>query len=194
MKPCEGNFVGNALKNNVAGLNIDGCRIGTAEVLKGGSGGLLSHVRDDKPYSDENGYEPNKQGRWPANVILGHCEGCKRLGTKTVKATEGFRPNLVGVQSDGRIRFTEKPVGYKKISYSSEDGNEQVEAWECVEDCPVKAIGEQSGESDYRRPSVMCNCKKGIWNNGDGAATLRHSDTGTAARFFKQIKEVTDET
>ena len=32
MKPLDGTFAGNALKHGVAGLNIDGCRIGTSEV------------------------------------------------------------------------------------------------------------------------------------------------------------------
>lgn len=32
MKPLDGNFVENALKHGVSGLNIDGCRIRTTEV------------------------------------------------------------------------------------------------------------------------------------------------------------------
>jgi hypothetical protein len=36
MKPLEGNFVQNALKHGVAGLNVDGVRIRTTESLNGG--------------------------------------------------------------------------------------------------------------------------------------------------------------
>ena len=32
MKPLDGNFAQNAVKHGVAGLNIDGCRVGTEEV------------------------------------------------------------------------------------------------------------------------------------------------------------------
>ena len=92
MKPISGNFAENAIGCGVAGLNIDACRIETVEVLKGGSGGLLSHVRDHKPYAEENGYEPSKAGRWPANLILEGIDEVKKMfpesesgGSKTEK-------------------------------------------------------------------------------------------------------------
>ncbi len=72
MKSCEGTFVENALKWGVAGLGIDGGRIG----VEGG-------CRSDKPYTggdSKNDYgkglndqrSPNVDGlgRWPANLIL----------------------------------------------------------------------------------------------------------------------------
>lgn len=70
MKPMAGNFVANAKKHGVAGLNIDGARIGTSEVLKAGAGGLLSNVRDQKEYPEAPGFVQAAGGRWPANVIL----------------------------------------------------------------------------------------------------------------------------
>jgi len=74
MKPLDGNFAENALKHGVAGLNIDGCRIGTGDKLQAGSGGLLSNVRDDMEWGchagkGESGFVQNSGGRWPANVI-----------------------------------------------------------------------------------------------------------------------------
>lgn len=73
MKPIEGNFVQNALEHEVAGLNIDGCRV------EGASGdGHWTHKREigdgnisagggrqEKDFGSEN---PN-EGRFPANVI-----------------------------------------------------------------------------------------------------------------------------
>jgi len=72
MNPMPGGFVENALSVGVAGLNIDAARIPVAvgEELKGGSGGMLSYVRDGKPYGDVNGYVPSSLGRWPKNVLL----------------------------------------------------------------------------------------------------------------------------
>lgn len=72
MKPMAGNFVENALSVGVAGLNIDATRIPVTggETLRGGAGGMLSHVRDGKPYGEENGYEQSPLGRWPKNVLL----------------------------------------------------------------------------------------------------------------------------
>lgn len=50
-------------------VNIDGCRIPTDEDLHGGSGGLLSHVRDGKELPGAGTYEPSSLGRWPANLL-----------------------------------------------------------------------------------------------------------------------------
>lgn len=50
-------------------VNIDGCRIPTDEDLQGGSGGLLSHVRDGKALPGVGTYEPSSLGRWPANLL-----------------------------------------------------------------------------------------------------------------------------
>ena len=74
MKPPEGNFSENAVRHGVAGLNIDGNRIGTDDVLRAGAGGLLSNVRDGKNYPEDAGYRQNSGGRWPANVVIDKSE------------------------------------------------------------------------------------------------------------------------
>jgi tRNA G10 N-methylase Trm11 len=74
-KPCEGTFADNAEKYGVAGLNIDGGRIGHSEPVKttnrqkdtGNSWnndncGLRSNPTDIA--------SPNPSGRWPANLLL----------------------------------------------------------------------------------------------------------------------------
>jgi hypothetical protein len=66
----EGNVAANVLKYGCGGINVDACRIPTAETLHGGAGGLLSHCRDSKDYPDEHGYQQSDGGRWPANIIL----------------------------------------------------------------------------------------------------------------------------
>ena len=68
-KPLEGTVAANVLKWGTGALNIDGCRIATDDALVGGSGGLLSHVRDVKDYPEDNSYSPSTLGRWPANII-----------------------------------------------------------------------------------------------------------------------------
>ena len=70
-KPCsEGSLTINLLKHGVGGLNIDQCRLATIEHLHGGSGGLLSDVREFRSWGyyageEDNGYNPNPLGRWP---------------------------------------------------------------------------------------------------------------------------------
>lgn len=68
-KPLDGTIAANVLAHGVGALNIDGCRVPTDEQLSAGAGGLLSNVRDDKPYPEGNGFEQSALGRWPANLI-----------------------------------------------------------------------------------------------------------------------------
>jgi DNA modification methylase len=70
MKPLDGTNANNAVTHGVAGLNIDGCRVGTTREVP------RSHSKTDskigatgisgKRLPDE--LDPNR-GRWPANVI-----------------------------------------------------------------------------------------------------------------------------
>ena len=129
MKPLDGRFSENALKHGVAGLNVDGCRIRTSDNLVGGSGGLLSNVRDDKSYPDDNGYEPSNLGRWPANVIHDGSGG----------VVVGFPMTTSG-------------------------------AWRSV----------------VNRPT----CRKSKGDEKERTREDRDSDSGTAGRFFKQIRVV----
>ena len=69
MKPVEGNFAKNAVEHGVAGLNIDGCRIGET-----------TEIHASKPRAERTGFIKGfvggtetgivNHGRWPANVIL----------------------------------------------------------------------------------------------------------------------------
>lgn len=74
MKPLEGTFAENALERGVAGLNIDGCRIGTD-----GRPHIVGHGEDSPgkntygsngPGGGSHSQGTTMQGRWPANVIL----------------------------------------------------------------------------------------------------------------------------
>ena len=78
MKPLEVNFVQNAIKYGVAGLNIDATRI---EGLSGdghwtnkrevGTHGIFGTF---KAVEVDNGNEGHAQGRFPSNVILENME------------------------------------------------------------------------------------------------------------------------
>jgi site-specific DNA-methyltransferase (adenine-specific) len=92
-KPLVGTVAQNVQKYGTGAINIDECRVETnGEELHEGSGGLLSHVRDGKPYPRGRAGQPSsdcryketgstdfaatpgprggdERGRWPANVI-----------------------------------------------------------------------------------------------------------------------------
>lgn len=76
MKPLAGTFAQNAIEHGVAGLNIDGSRIGTEDSLNGGTYSS-AEVKTDCTNSMNPGllnscgrvFVP-PSGRWPANLIL----------------------------------------------------------------------------------------------------------------------------
>lgn len=66
-KPFKQTVSANMLEHGTGAINIDACRIPTADALSGGAGGLLSHQRDGtEPVGN---YEQAQEGRWPANII-----------------------------------------------------------------------------------------------------------------------------
>lgn len=80
-KPFKGSLVDNVIENGVGGINIDECRVETADNIKStkrGSG-VFSETANGKitgwNKDDYNGdYQPNEQGRFPANTILTYDE------------------------------------------------------------------------------------------------------------------------
>jgi site-specific DNA-methyltransferase (adenine-specific) len=139
MKPKDGSYANNALKWGVAGLNIDGCRIGT-------HGGVqkVNIVPNSGGFSGE-GFGCNgelidlNKGRFPANVILDE-ESAKMLDEQSgittsrpdyrtneiKKSTVPFcnkrRPNLLN-DKGGASRF----FYCAKASKSERTANRQIE-------------------------------------------------------------------
>jgi len=145
-----------ALKFRTGALNIDGGRIGV-----GGKRPL--RINNGEP--DERGFgnkgsgisEGNTSaGRYPANVLLSHSEGCVLKGTKKVAGHKGY-PNgpggkSINYSSDKRSAEV-RPSPWP--GYADADGMEETEDWACVPDCPIRMLDEQAGESS-----------PGHWPNG----------------------------
>ena len=83
MKPIDGNFSQNAVKHGVAGINIDGCRVMSGEQPKACKAPGWDSINKAnvgqgyRPNEYQQGgamYQPNSQGRWPANVIIDDTE------------------------------------------------------------------------------------------------------------------------
>lgn len=69
-KPLEGTVAANVLKHGTGAINIDGCRVGTADnTARTDSGTALGRMNDDawKARAGVNG--GHNLGRWPANVL-----------------------------------------------------------------------------------------------------------------------------
>lgn len=192
----ESSVAGNVLKYGCGALNVDACRIATGDNLDGGAYAEQGTERWDGAenwrYKRLGGAGEFQQppGRWPANLVIEHRLGCRRVGTKRVKPADGsgragpgghgFRTAYVGGDKKGE-GFTGGFVG--------DDGTEVVDAWECVPGCPVVRLDEQSGDikstGRYRDPPQSAG-----GSFGGGACTNDYAgEAGGASRFFKQVGE-----
>jgi hypothetical protein len=99
MKPLDGTYAHNARAHGVAGLNIDGCRIGTSKQVPASAPVVANKTYGARPkvVGDSDGYNPNV-GRWPANLIL-DSEAAQALDEQSgiiCSHGGGFRTNVSG--------------------------------------------------------------------------------------------------
>jgi hypothetical protein len=133
-------------------------------------------------------------GRWPANFILTHLEGCELKGTKKVK--EGKSSSALG-GADRKVGLYKD--GLKKEAENRYRGEEGVADWACVEGCPIKILDEQSG---FQKSGVAGSKSRawGVAGKGQLSSTEDgvgwkaygsegYGDEGGASRFFMQFKK-----
>ena len=183
----------NFLKYGTGGMNIDGCRISTDETITNHSRSAESAVSKGK-YGDSEEQETHQTegqrlGRFPSNVILSHHSECVYVGIKQVKGSN-CKPSDIGKGRDGK-NFTNGIYGEQEskvtISHTDEDGNETVEAWECVADCPIRILDEQSGilkSGAMKKPYVYKNTGFSLGAPAGATKQIHESSEGGASRFF----------
>ena len=166
-KPFKGSLTNNVLTNKTGALNIDACRVGT-EVMP---------ARETKTETTGIGWEkhgyttPEATGRFPANVIISHNEGCVKVGEQTETLnnsyasssgiyeggwSKGRHPaNVILSHNEGCVKVdetTETIIGGNKgksgfvNGYESGDFTKKeisVELYECEDGCSVKLLDEQ---------------------------------------------------
>ncbi|MGB8265223.1 MAG: DNA methyltransferase [Candidatus Velthaea sp.] len=187
----EKSVAANVLKHGTGALNIDGCRIGTGEVLKPG-GSLVQHPADERTGAalgmlaagTPNTFVQNASGRWPANVVLSHHPLCERVGEREVKGDprdgrEGERDG--GFVNTGAVGGNGKPCGPLY-------GTETQEVWDCVPGCAVAQLDAQSGEIESGKPSGVSNKGMGFHGSAPGFPVTGYGDRGGASRFFYVAK------
>lgn len=201
-KPLIGTVAGNVLAHGTGALNIDGCRIGH-QTINGGNLADNTHLRGTHRAGTE-GFEPGGEGadatrefesaaagRWPANVVLSHADGCVSHGLTRVRSTNAG-PGSGGVGA-GIVYGTTARTGFPG-GHADEEGLETVEAWECAADCPVRALDEQtgtlaSGDAATKRASGAdangnAGAALGAESRPSGAPMVGYGDAGGASRFF----------
>ena len=192
-KPLSGTVAATVLEHGTGALNIDGCRVGTSggtrgTVAPGGSPGVSFEGSASGAFNGNKQAEALDAGRWPANVVLSHHEDCRPVGTRRVKGDQ----RLTGAGRRGG--------GFADVGAASGDGepnapvygDAEVEAFECVPDCPVRMLDEQTGEASYN-PAGTFGRQRGdqpsdtaaafaVRKDGDGV--FGYGDKGGASRFY----------
>ena len=199
-KPCSAPTVAaNVLRYGTGGLDINTTRIAHSnpsdldshrkmvEAIKSRGGHMAHSWKNSSDLSGAN--DVSTAGRWPANLVLQHLDGCVQDGVKKVK---GQNPKYAnegrGAGKGERVYGVgPRPAGIG-IGHADPDGTETVAAWVCVEGCPVAALDAQSGNV---KGAVSNGKKAGTGYKGEFRGqeqTPGYGDTGGASRFFKQVK------
>lgn len=181
----EKTVAANVLKWGTGGINIDGSRVGLqfGETTHGSGANQGNKVYGD--YVEKRVGAPNvtsAQGRFPANLVLSHDEGCELVGSKKVKAIKGGNSTNVNNKVYGKY---EAELDKKSCGFGDEDGTETVAAYNCTPTCAVAMLDEQSGtlKSGGHSPAKTYN-KLGYHGHGSGANFDYSPSQGGASRFF----------
>jgi DNA modification methylase len=186
----------NILKWEVGGINIDASRVGSET--------RTTPVFSNDTKSDTTTFNLNSniqhervetnQGRFPANIILTHHEDCECKGTKKVKGSkDGIRKASSEFGQNSGWNDHENKDTIRKGT-ADENGQEEIEDWDCHEDCPIRILDEQSGitKTGDIKP-YKSNSNSTIYGGGKGYYTeIRNTnfkgDKGGASRFFYVAK------
>ena len=167
-------------------LNVDGCRVGTQQTVTKSTPGVEKFPGAYGSMVANRGDTLNPPGRWPPNTLFTHSPGCERVGERRVR-TDTSKGVWESGKATGATAYGKRTV-VPAYGHADPDGTELVEAWRCVEGCPVAELDAQSGESTSA--GGQTNRRSG-WRGEKGCTrTVSTSDdpgfgdTGTASRFF----------
>jgi len=198
----EGTVASNVLKHGCGGLNIDASRIPSdgshivTGVVRRGKDNLMADRTGigDGPgmYAAGSSYVPSdaqKLGRWPANVILQHLDGCRRDGVKRVKGSpKTYVRKAPGKNQNVYSEGIGQDEGTISLNYGDKDGKETIANWICEPGCPVARLDNQSG---ILKSGAMDSIAKAGQYTTYGKMYERRvtnpASEGGASRFYKQV-------
>jgi len=179
----------NVLKHGVGGINIDASRIGTQEDFSNVKPRAIQKLNSLNNEANEHWKAAKDKlqnlGRFPANVLFSHHPDCKQVGEieETTKNHNNLKLTICG-GAEG--------MGSEKIYREQKN---IVPVYECVDDCPVKILDEQSGitKSSSSSHAERSNKKE---KRTSQVPALKPSDKiagfddkGGASRFFKCVDD-----
>ena len=155
MKPIDGTYANNALTHGVAGLNIDGCRVGTEDALQRPGRNGVGHVGGFASYRQEPGMygTPHGQGRWPANFIHDGSDEVVALFPSSTNVSKGIRGRGSEIFANGKgFANTLAEVG-QEIGYG--DSGSAARFFYCAK--ASASDRSHDGQVDNRHPTVKPN-------------------------------------
>ena len=189
----EGTVAANTLRHGCGGLNIDASRVDASDHFGGGakmssSGHTLSKF---DLYEKGSGWVAGSvSGRWPANVILQHLDGCRCAGIKKVRGSFSGKKSARDDLNQGHDEIYRAYGTRSIVAYNDEDGKETVANWICEPGCPVARLDADSLAGGMHSAGSSRSAKREAGKTGmfpmDGDGH-RFGDSGGASRFFKQI-------
>lgn len=190
----EGTVAEQVLKTGTGGINIEASRIkhsskedfekhkAGVDAIKARGGSMANSWKNSSDLSGAN--EVTTSGRYPPNVIFVHSDACEKTGTLKVPAhvinrfDDGAKPfgNGAGHQ------YTTTPMG-------DENGEEEIETWDCHPACPIRILNEQSGTTTSR-PDLRSGDKQDTrgmgWRFKRRPSNIK--DSGGASRYFPNFE------
>lgn len=170
-------------------LNIEACRVGAGRRVDPPTGGKGT-TYDHGLKTAAQGAQPRAcDGRYPPNVVLSHSPGCVLTGTRKVRR-DGGSPD--GVKRPKGLGYGSSAAGAVTFGHVDPDGTETVNAWECVEGCPVRELDAQSGERPSGAmaagtPRRNLGSYSGGFSPTHGTPHEIEASAGGASRFFPQF-------
>lgn len=204
-KACsESTVATNVVRHGTGGINVDATRVATSTGDE-----VSTHSRSPEASKKENRpvygvYGPTitaqtegqKLGRWPANMLLQHLDGCVQDGTRSVgsgdrrinEGDEFYNSVHEGYNRPNRSSYTHNIAGQVRTY-----GTEVIAAWDCVEECPIAALDGQGGMTKSsggrigNAQGVYSNQGRTGWGTGHVEGDPGFGDEGGVARYFKQF-------
>ncbi len=192
-KPFPGTVAENVLTHGTGAMNIDGARVGeTLRDIEEGTGVKKSDNGSMAGFNTERRVVGQVKGRYPTNVIVSHHPECKATGD-FVETTRGGS----GTGGSTRPDSVFESSGFKPNNDVDKTPatSEQVEIYECHDQCPRKLLDKQSGTtagSGSVKVASGGQNRSASWEAGGGmlaAGSINtgvrdFGDTGGASRFF----------
>jgi site-specific DNA-methyltransferase (adenine-specific) len=171
-KPLEeSSITEQLLKTGTGALNVDASRVFTDWNESDRPDSWKKSGHSAKPEAEKiaappgTGINCHPKGRWPANLVLVHGEGCELAGVKKVKNVGGSSSGVSAMgQSSGWNKHNNRVTEIHRNR--DKDGLETVANWNCAPGCPVAALDRQSG---------VLKTNPGVYSGG-------------ASRFYRQFK------